>query len=455
MLIIISDIHMGDGTCATSIKDAAFKLFSDRLQELAKRASWRDNGKYQPIEDIHILLMGDILDILHTTSWLANNPSEQGFVRPWTDYQAPEFPEKIKQITQAILENNSFSVSILKNLAQNGLRIPRYSTNGSITVNYLITQKIPVHLHYMVGNHDWYYHLPGQDFDSIRREIINAFGLDNAQSPFPHELSESPELQNILDRYRVFARHGDIYDHLNYDVYRGRNFSSLGDAFSTEIINRFPLELEKIMGGILSPEMIKKIRELVNIRPVLATSLWINGLLHQYSVDKDIQVKIKNLWNKICDDFLSIAFVRSYSKRFQINTIDGIKLLIKITDKISFNTLDEIVSWIRKRFGFENRTFTKYALQEKAFLEQKADFIVYGHTHYHEIVPLDIYNKDSQLINQVYINSGTWHPYYDLTVNKPEEQEFIPYQVMSYIAFFKDGECGGKRFETWKGAFSE
>lgn len=455
MLIIFSDIHLGDGTCGESVSDAAFKLFNDRLQDLAMRASWRESGKYQPIDEIHILLLGDILDVLHSTSWLDKNADEPEYVRPWTDYQAPEFPEKLKQITQGILKNNANSIGILKNLVQRGVRIPRHSANRKTAANFLITKKIPVHLHYMVGNHDWYYHLPGKEFDSIRKEIIGAFGFDNSPLPFPYELRESPELQRILSSYRVYAQHGDKYDPFNFDILKGRNNSSLGDVFSIEIINRFPLEMEKKLGDILPREMILKFREIVNIRPVLAASMWISGLIRQYAVDKKTQVKIKNLWNETSEQVLSIPFVRSYRKKYQFDAVDGLKLLIGITDKLSFNTLDEIILWIRKRFGFENRSFANHAMDEKAFLEHEADFIVYGHTHFYEIVPLDIYKKDSLPVNQIYFNSGTWHPYYDLSLYKPQEQKFVPYQVMSYLIFFKDGECGGKRFETWKGTFSE
>ena len=40
-------------------------------------------------------------------------------------------------------------------------------------------EPVSVRLHYMVGNHDWYYHLPGPAFEAIRQEIVEAFGLSN------------------------------------------------------------------------------------------------------------------------------------------------------------------------------------------------------------------------------------------------------------------------------------
>ncbi len=63
--------------------------------------------------------------------------------------------------------------------------------------------------------------------------------------------------------------------------------------------------------------------------------------------------------------------------------------------------------------------------------------MVYGHTHHHEVVPLDSFPGALCPTNQMYINSGTWHTYYDLAINKPEEQKFIPYQALTYLASIK------------------
>jgi len=56
--------------------------------------------------------------------------------------------------------------------------------------------------------------------------------------------------------------------------------------------------------------------------------------------------------------------------------------------------------------------------------------------------------------NQLYINSGTWHSYYDLAVKDPSEQKFIPYQTLTYLNFYKDDEREGRHFEAWSGAYS-
>lgn len=456
MLIIISDIHLMDGTCGKSIPPSAFSLFSDRIRELAFNASWRVDGSYRPIQDIDILLMGDILDPLHSTLWLETKDGEPGTIRPWTDSSAPEYAATLKAITQDILQKNAGAVGVLKELAgPGGLSLPPASPSGQPDRN--AGQRVPVnvHLHYMVGNHDWYYHLPGAAFDAIRQEIVEAFGLSNPPGPFPHELTESPGLQGLLAGYGVFAQHGDLYDAFNYSREKGRNSSTLGDAFAVEIINRFPLEVERRMKEDLPPGSLENLHDLVNVRPVLATPLWIGSQLRQNPFGPVEQQKLKALWNEICDEFLALPFVQEHNQRYKWDTVDKLRLAIKITDRFSFNTIDEIVVWARRIFSPDEITYAHYALKEPAFLNRSARFVVYGHTHHHEIVPLDSIPGTPRPTNQMYLNSGTWHTYFDLAINKPEEQKFIPCQVMTYLTFYKDDERLGRCFESWSGSFSD
>ena len=454
MLIIVSDIHLGDGTCGKPISSTAFQLFADRLKELAHNASLRTDGKYRPVETIDILLLGDILDPLHSTLWLEKNPSEPGYVRPWTDFRAPEYAAKLSAITQAILKNNLESIKILKRLSQASITLPPATRHGRIDNN---AREIPVkvRLHYMIGNHDWYYHLPGPAFDDIRGSLIEALGLFNSKAPFPHELKESAELSALLRRYKVYAQHGDLYDSFNFDQGKGRNASSLGDAFAIEILNRFPVVVGQQLGSELPPSFIESLRELVNVRPALATPLWISSQLRQNNVAEAAQKKIKYLWNGMCNEFLKLKFVQDADIPFKLDAVDGLEVAIHLTDRVSFKTIDSLVVWSRKRFGSENITFARHALKEEAFLDHGAQYIVYGHTHHHEVVPLDSFPGVLHPTNQMYINSGTWHTYFDLAINKPEEQKFIPYQVLTYLAFYNDDERQGRSFETWSGSFSD
>lgn len=456
MLIIVSDIHLGDGTCGKSMSASAFRLFADRLRELALYASWRSDGIYHPIKEINILMLGDIFDALHSTRWLNKSLGEPGYVRPWTDFQAPEFAAVLMDITKNILNCNAEAVAILKGLTRDsGLSLPPATRAGIPDRRTRRGVPVNVHIYYMVGNHDWYYHLPGPAFDSIREEIVKACGLSNSPGPFPHELHESTALQDLLDGFKVFAQHGDLFDPFNYSAKKGRNAASLGDAFVVEVINRFPQEVKEHLQGDLPPVLMESLYDLVNVRPPLATPLWIGSLLRQNKVSPAVQQKLKKLWDEVCNEFLALPFVQDEDKPFTLDVVDGLELAAQLTNRFSFRTIDDIVIWARKKFKSSGKTFARHALKEEAFLNHEAHFVVYGHTHHYEIVPLDSFPGTPRPTHQLYINSGTWHTYFDLAMNKPREQKFIPYQVLTYLTFYSDDERGGNRFETWTGTFSD
>lgn len=454
MLVVISDVHLTDGTCGRSISPSAFLLFADRLEELAFNASWR-NGLYRPVDGVDVLLLGDILDPLHSTLWLDKAIGEPGYVRPWTEPTEPAFAATLDKITRAILKTNADALAVFRRLRQEGIRLPAATRHGLPARGLWCEKRAPVRFHYMVGNHDWYYHLPGDAFDVIRAQIIAALGLENEPSPFPYSLEESPSLQRIVGRYGVYARHGDCYDPINYDRTRGRNAASLGDVFAVEVLNRFPLEVARQLGDEIPPGIITALGELVNVRPILAAPLWVSGQLRQYKVSSVLQRKIKSIWDDLAAQFLQLDIVRQADRRFKIDLVDGFQAVLGLTRRISFKTLDEIIVWLQRKTGTGDISFTQNALRESAFLERQAQFIVYGHTHHHEIVPLDTVPAMVNPTNQIYLNSGTWHTYYDLAVHKPKEQKFVSYQVLTYLAFFRGDERGARRFETWSGAFSD
>ncbi len=454
MLIIISDLHLTDGTCGRPISPSAFHLFAERLEELAFRASWHD-GQYRPVESIDILLLGDILDPLHSTCWLEKEIGAAGYVRPWTDSQSPEFVQMLRTITQAILQTNAEALTVFRRLHERGIRLTAANRRGQPVRGLGCGRRVPVRFHYMVGNHDWYYRLPGEAWDALRAQIVAALGLENDTSPFPYSLEESPALERIVGRHGVYARHGDCYDALNYDRTRGRNAASLGDIFAVEVLNRFPLEVARRLGDEIPPTLGTALRELVNVRPILAAPLWVSGQLRQHKVSSLLQRKIKAIWDDLAAQFLRLDVVRQADRRFKVDLVDGLQAVLGLTRRISFKTLDEIVVWLQRRTGTGEISFTQNALRESAFLEGQAQFIVYGHTHHHEVVPLDTLPAMVRPTNQIYLNSGTWHTYYDLAVHKPKEQKFVPYQVLTYLAFFPDGQGGARRFETWSGAFSD
>jgi UDP-2,3-diacylglucosamine pyrophosphatase LpxH len=455
MLVIISDLHLGDGTTANSIAPGAFHLFANRLRETAYYASFRKDGTYRPIDSLDLVLLGDILDPLHSTLWLDTAPGDSNYTRPWTDVSSPLFAAKLAQTTNAIMDENKESLEILRRCA-NGetILIPPANQRGQPDTDSKERIAVKVRVHYMVGNHDWYYHVRGRAFDEIRKTVINSMGLSNSFEIFPYDLSEYPELRDIMRRYRVFAHHGDRYDKFNFNREYGRDHSTLGDVFTMDVCNRYPVEVQKRYGGDLSNGIIDSLRRITNIRPALAAPLWISGQIKRHAGSIALETDLKKVWDDLCDEFLQLDVVRREDKAFRFDMVDALELAIKVSKRTSFETLNDIIVWVRDRMSEGNRSFAEHALTEPAFLNDSARFIVYGHTHHHEIVSLDSYGEPPNGKDQVYINSGTWHSYFDLAIKDPAQQRFVPYETLTYLTFYKDDERGGRLFETWSGAYA-
>ena len=455
MLVIISDIHLGDGTTAASIPSSAFRLFAERLRETAYFASWRADGSYRPIEDIDLVLMGDILDPLHSTRWLDTSPGDPDYLRPWSDPHQPRYAAKLSEVTDAIIAENREALDILRRCAGGELAIvPPATRDGK--PDRASKERIPVKIraHYTIGNHDWYYHLPGAAFDDIRQGIIETLGLSNPKSHFPYEMEELPLLKDIFERYKVYGRHGDCFDTFNFDREKGRDHGTLGDVFTMEVLNRFPVEVQKRFGDDLPEGIVDSLRRLTNIRPVLATPLWISGQIKNYAGSDALEDDLKKVWDDICEEFLQTDFVREADKAFRLDIVDVMEVVVKISKQASFNTINELVAWVYDKLGGGEQSFAKHALAEPAFKNDSARYIVYGHTHHHEIVPLDEDMKPPHSDSQVYFNSGTWHSYYALAIKNPMEQKFVPYKAMTYLMFYKEGERDGRHYETWSGAYA-
>ena len=56
---------------------------------------------------------------------------------------------------------------------------------------------------------------------------------------------------------------------------------------------------------------------------------------------------------------------------------------------------------------------------------------------------------------QVYFNAGTWRRVHRLARSSRSGRAFIAYDVMTYLAFFKDDERKGRPFACWSGALGE
>ncbi len=450
MLIIVSDLHLGDGTCSRSVSASAFRLFAHRIQELASLASYGTDGSYTPIDRIDILLLGDCLDVLASARWLDTQQGGPDYVRPWTDQSSPAFAATVDAITEGCLAYNREGLELLRSLATDGIEVRPLGENG-VRASERKRAAVEVRMHYLVGNHDWYYHLAGKPFDRVREKVVRALALSNPIGPFPHTIAESERISELLSSYGVYAQHGDIFDSFNCP--QTRDGSAIGDVLAVEVFNRFSVEVKRQFGASLPDELAASLGELPNVRPSVATPLWIASQCRRYDLSDTEMEAVKATWDRLCREFLEQPLVRSADRKWRLQ----LELGMSVVRGISLKRMQDLALMARKPFAAvqQGMTLFTHALEEPAFRERSAEFIVYGHSHRYEHVPLDAIAGGHRTKAQMYLNAGTWHRYYDLAVNRPEMQLFVPFQVLTYLAFFNGGEYGGRRYETWSGAYAD
>src|SRR5690606_31795398 len=124
-------------------------------------------------EQVDIILLGDVLDCVRSQRWL------RGEVRPWHNPHSAPYLATVSQITTDILHENESSLRVLRSLAEpGGLTIPT-AMRGSPRTSPHEVQPVTVRIHYLVGNHDWFYHLPGPHYDMLRGLVVRQMGLAN------------------------------------------------------------------------------------------------------------------------------------------------------------------------------------------------------------------------------------------------------------------------------------
>ncbi|MEW6326871.1 MAG: hypothetical protein AB1487_04670 [Thermodesulfobacteriota bacterium] len=78
-------------------------------------------------------------------------------------------------------------------------------------------------------------------------------------------------------------------------------------------------------------------------------------------------------------------------------------------------------------------------------------YVVYGHTHQTEQVPLDIVPiPGREVIEKAYFNTGTWRKVFEHTAFDQDNCEFIGWHVMTFIVFYLEEEKERDRnYEVW------
>jgi UDP-2,3-diacylglucosamine pyrophosphatase LpxH len=378
-----------------------------------------------PLEEISLVLLGDIFDVIRSTQWFA------GTVRPW-DPAVPAQEQAVMNILQGIITNNQLSLQELLNLKQ-----------------YAKQKNVPFDITYVVGNHDWLINR----YSSCINMAAAALGIaPGSIPPFPAEL--------FAPSYKVFARHGDIYDKFNY--MGNRDASSIGDAIVIELLNKYPQQVDAALSSLVAQgdatpaekdKITTLLKELDNVRPLLEAPSWVLMAANK-TENAAARQAMENAWEACVDAFFQVPFIKKHDKFLWPDTIDLLQIALQLSSHTSKKLLEKIAESKEKLFTaqFEGG-YHKNAFAEQRVRSGEANFVLYGHTHDHEIVPMDQVPLPGGLTqDKVYFNTGTWRKTWNKALCDPWNREFIGWHVLTYVAVFKPTENGPYNFEVWNAA---
>jgi UDP-2,3-diacylglucosamine pyrophosphatase LpxH len=418
MLVIVSDIHLTDGTSGMTIHSGAFEKFTLYLKDMAETAK---------AKEVEIVLLGDIIDLIRSDYWLRSD------IRPWSkpgdkDEEGNELKDYTTEILKRICNNsgNKQSIAHLKKFKDE-----------------MAKQGVSVKITYIIGNHDWLINR----YPETRTKVARFFDIEDPNQ-YKNKMFAT---ERLWEDYKVFARHGDIYDPFNFDG--DRDASSLGDAIVIDLVNRFPEAVKSEIGEETERDLILKIQEIDHVRPLLDIPLWIHGACRRSKLP-GTEKQVKKVWNKLVKKFLKMKFVKKHDTWWPMEAVDALQLALEISTVFSLK--DIVNSPIRKLFK-KRRDYVRKAYREEYRRKNMVEFIVYGHTHHHQVVPLDVVPLDpvpipGRFLQSIYFNTGTWRRIHENTAFDKKNQKFLSRDVMTFIAFYLKEERGGRRFEVWNGA---
>lgn len=443
MLVLVSDLHLTDGTTARNVNPEAFTLMASLIRDTALRRGARE---------IHLVLLGDIFDLVRTDYWLREGiPTDR---RPWGGQGDPrtglnadtaEVERQFTGILAAIVATES---------AQEFGR----------AIASLAEVERPILVSYVLGNHDRvFWNLPG-----LRARLTAAF----------------PPIDTFLaalesSAYGVLARHGHEWDdHCHGWQFRDRVLlpgERVGrfDSRAYEVMALGEVVTAELMGGLVHhvrsagapPGLVEQVMEVNNLRPILDVFSWLEWMgegrsdAHQRilfealvkAIDGVLESRLARQWDRLKRDLLVSA-----------DLVDRLQQARGVLLGSTFRTFRGRVEAVRKLQGVFSRKFgegddrlLKGAASEEAFqAEQKSrgiQRVVYGHTHrtMHEYLA-----GDPQGRARMYINTGTYLP---LITRTADRHSFASSIQMSLVYVYREDEdTGGKQpgttsMDIWNG----
>ena len=441
MLVLVSDLHITDSTTASNVNPEAFDLLGAEMVDAAARRGARE---------IHLVLLGDILDLVRTDYWHRRAiPMER---RPWGGTLDPltgmNADRGIETQFQAILG------AILASPTAHAL--------GTM-LTMLAAGPVPFRVTYVIGNHDrvlW-------NFPSLRDAVRVALPQVTAFAAGV----DSPD-------YGLIARHGHEWDEHTFgwrfrqDVLQpgeriGRfapeayRTMAIGEAVTAELMSGLVFHARD-QGG--SEALVDQLKEVNNLRPLLDVFAWLDWIgggglrehremLHEAlrrALEGLLASSLARAWDYLQTDSLvsgdlvdrleqarAVLLGPSFEAfRGRVEALQRVQRLVPALQPAE----DGLLAGARSEAVFQG-ALTPGGIQR----------VIYGHTHR---ARHDYFAADTDGTVRMYINTGTFLP---LITRARDGRSFASAQQMTMVfAYRADEDRQGKRdgttsIDIWNG----
>ncbi len=414
MISILSDIHLSDGTTSFNVHREAF---TDVFKENILREVKNNNAK-----ELKIILLGDIIDFVRTDYWL-NIPVKE---RPWN---APN--GKLDPLTAMNPDNSNMLKhysSVLELICSQDSAKGFFETLNDIKKD--AGNKIPIEIHYVIGNHDRIFNNFPELQNKVRAELKS----------FTSEEVKFCNYFRDTENYTVLCRHGHEFDENNY----GREIFAYLNDLNADEINRFDQRLypvqsigevitAELMSGLIfrlkkfnaSKEFINAVMDINNIRPMTDAFIWLYWYgKEQTKKNKGLLMKaFKESLQAVVDSSLGNAWDNLIRELwyFRGDITDRFEQLLDFVEDKKFEEVANLVEAIKPVFSFfSGKGLDDFAKGARSSFASGAvpdlQYVVMGHTH--EAITM-YYKGDTDDKVNMYINTGTYLPFIERVKDSP------------------------------------
>jgi UDP-2,3-diacylglucosamine pyrophosphatase LpxH len=460
MLVLISDLHISDNSTSSNVDGTAFvNILGPSIKD-----SMSPNNKNA--KELHIVLLGDIFDLVRTDHWVANVAYND---RPWNGTLDP---------LTAMNNNNALINAQFDSILDKILATP--SAKGLISMLDSFAPGVngnQTKITYVVGNHDRILN----NFPSLQNKIKSALST-NLDVSFVSKVEE--------ENYGVLARHGHEYDKECYaidlwnDVMHEDNrlnrfapelskMMAIGEVLTAELMAGFIFKINEIFKnkGWNSPtdtEFLHGLFDVNTLRPMTSMFVWLRWYSRNqeekyqqplkdallFALDNVLNSKLADQWDNTSKPILFRGYLAGDITDRLDAARDDLRAggLAKVEESMTkLLGLKSIVDFFVRNNSDDD--LLKGAEQEfnDPLLNRNIQYIVYGHTHE---ARQDFFKANLAGKVSMYINTGTYLPFIQLC---RDQKGFAFSHLMTMTFFYKEDEDvsnrkgSGPTCELWNG----